>query len=151
MLCSRPWLCYWILHSLALLGEPLDAELEDSVIDFLSRCQVPMALILLEHCLMPVISMVIFPVELTAVCLHCRFEGLTSSGHLRANLKLDDYFRIPFCSFPLLSMLNCISSLGNALTLSYRHVDGFALFLPVGPKWWIWGWSWAGTYYSPNV
>ncbi|XP_030469966.2 LOW QUALITY PROTEIN: protein farnesyltransferase subunit beta [Syzygium oleosum] len=38
---SRPWLCYWIIHSLALLGEPLDAVLEDSVIDFLSRCQDP--------------------------------------------------------------------------------------------------------------
>ncbi|KAF8011439.1 hypothetical protein BT93_J1912 [Corymbia citriodora subsp. variegata] len=38
---SRPWLCYWIIHSLALLGEPLDAELEDNVIDFLSRCQDP--------------------------------------------------------------------------------------------------------------
>lgn len=38
---SRPWICYWIIHSLALLGEPIDAELEDSVIDFLSRCQDP--------------------------------------------------------------------------------------------------------------
>ncbi|XP_030553571.2 protein farnesyltransferase subunit beta [Rhodamnia argentea] len=38
---SRPWLCYWIIHSLALLGEPVDAELEDNVIDFLRRCQDP--------------------------------------------------------------------------------------------------------------
>ncbi|CAN0924474.1 Protein farnesyltransferase subunit beta [Linum grandiflorum] len=38
---SRPWLCYWILHSLALLGESVDDELEDNAIDFLSRCQMP--------------------------------------------------------------------------------------------------------------
>ncbi|KAI3409369.1 Protein farnesyltransferase subunit beta (FTase-beta) [Psidium guajava] len=38
---SRPWLCYWIIHSLALLGEPVDAELKDNVIGFLSRCQDP--------------------------------------------------------------------------------------------------------------
>ncbi|XP_078431491.1 prenyltransferase family protein [Wolffia australiana] len=36
---SRPWLCYWILHSLALLGESLDSDMEDDVLDFLSRCQ----------------------------------------------------------------------------------------------------------------
>ncbi|XP_015879174.1 protein farnesyltransferase subunit beta [Ziziphus jujuba] len=36
---NRPWLCYWTLHSLALLGESVDAELESSTIDFLSRCQ----------------------------------------------------------------------------------------------------------------
>ncbi|CAI0455325.1 unnamed protein product [Linum tenue] len=38
---SRPWLCYWILHSIALLGESVDDELEDNAIDFLSRCQMP--------------------------------------------------------------------------------------------------------------
>ncbi|XAR51859.1 Protein farnesyltransferase [Bertholletia excelsa] len=38
---NRPWLCYWIVHSIALLGESLDAELESSVIDFLSRCEHP--------------------------------------------------------------------------------------------------------------
>ncbi|GJW88662.1 protein farnesyltransferase subunit beta [Tanacetum coccineum] len=36
---SRPWLCYWILHSLALLGECVDVALEHNAIDFLSRCQ----------------------------------------------------------------------------------------------------------------
>ncbi|XP_057983831.1 protein farnesyltransferase subunit beta isoform X2 [Malania oleifera] len=38
---NRPWLCYWILHSIALLGESVDAELENNAIDFLSRCQDP--------------------------------------------------------------------------------------------------------------
>ncbi|RXH89429.1 hypothetical protein DVH24_031786 [Malus domestica] len=38
---NRPWLCYWILHSLALLGESIDDELERNAIDFLSRCQDP--------------------------------------------------------------------------------------------------------------
>ncbi|WCJ20963.1 Protein farnesyltransferase subunit beta [Euphorbia peplus] len=38
---NRPWLCYWILHSIALLGECLDFELENSSIDFLNRCQDP--------------------------------------------------------------------------------------------------------------
>ncbi|CAI0455327.1 unnamed protein product [Linum tenue] len=38
---NRPWLCYWILHSIALLGESVDDELEDNAIDFLSRCQMP--------------------------------------------------------------------------------------------------------------
>uniref|UniRef100_A0A5B7BYD1 Protein farnesyltransferase subunit beta n=1 Tax=Davidia involucrata TaxID=16924 RepID=A0A5B7BYD1_DAVIN len=36
---NRPWLCYWILHSIALLGESVDAELENNAIDFLNRCQ----------------------------------------------------------------------------------------------------------------
>ncbi|KAK3183554.1 hypothetical protein Dsin_030840 [Dipteronia sinensis] len=38
---NRPWICYWILHSIALLGESIDAGLEDRTIDFLSRCQDP--------------------------------------------------------------------------------------------------------------
>jgi hypothetical protein len=38
--CSRPWLCYWIIHSIALLGESIDDELEDNTVDFLNRCQV---------------------------------------------------------------------------------------------------------------
>ncbi|XP_026387175.1 protein farnesyltransferase subunit beta-like isoform X1 [Papaver somniferum] len=38
---NRPWLCYWILHSIALLGESVDCDLEDNAIDFLSRCQDP--------------------------------------------------------------------------------------------------------------
>ncbi|XP_014632032.1 farnesyltransferase GMERA1A isoform X2 [Glycine max] len=38
---NRPWLCYWIFHSIALLGESVDDELEDNTIDFLNRCQDP--------------------------------------------------------------------------------------------------------------
>ncbi|KAB5516251.1 hypothetical protein DKX38_026899 [Salix brachista] len=38
---SRPWICYWIIHSLALLGESLDYQLENNAIDFLNRCQDP--------------------------------------------------------------------------------------------------------------
>ncbi|GMH24465.1 hypothetical protein Nepgr_026308 [Nepenthes gracilis] len=38
---NRPWLCYWILHSLALLGEYVDDELENNAVDFLNRCQDP--------------------------------------------------------------------------------------------------------------
>lgn len=37
--CNRPWMCFWILHSIALLGESVDDDLEDNAIDFLSRCQ----------------------------------------------------------------------------------------------------------------
>ncbi|XP_010441123.1 PREDICTED: protein farnesyltransferase subunit beta [Camelina sativa] len=36
---NRPWLCYWILHSIALLGESVDDELENNAIEFLGRCQ----------------------------------------------------------------------------------------------------------------
>ena len=36
---SRPWLCYWILHSLALLGHSVSDELAHDVIVFLSKCQ----------------------------------------------------------------------------------------------------------------
>ncbi|KAJ0260566.1 PFTB repeat-containing protein [Hirschfeldia incana] len=36
---NRPWLCYWILHSIALLGESVDDELENNIIDFLGHCQ----------------------------------------------------------------------------------------------------------------
>ncbi|XP_065878324.1 protein farnesyltransferase subunit beta isoform X2 [Euphorbia lathyris] len=38
---NRPWLCYWILHSIALLGDSVDYELENNSIDFLSCCQDP--------------------------------------------------------------------------------------------------------------
>lgn len=37
---SRPWVCYWIIHSIALLGESVDDDLENNAIDFLGRCQV---------------------------------------------------------------------------------------------------------------
>ncbi|KAG8077833.1 hypothetical protein GUJ93_ZPchr0007g4409 [Zizania palustris] len=36
---NRPWLCYWMVHSLALLDETLDEDVEDYIVDFLSRCQ----------------------------------------------------------------------------------------------------------------
>lgn len=38
---NRPWLCYWIIHAIALLGETIDDELEDNTVDFLNRCQDP--------------------------------------------------------------------------------------------------------------
>ncbi|XP_058778677.1 protein farnesyltransferase subunit beta [Vicia villosa] len=38
---NRPWLCYWIIHSFALLGEFIDDDLEDNTVDFLNRCQDP--------------------------------------------------------------------------------------------------------------
>mmetsp|Transcript_14818 Transcript_14818/g.28535 ORF Transcript_14818/g.28535 Transcript_14818/m.28535 type:complete len:481 (+) Transcript_14818:69-1511(+) len=38
---SRPWLCYWELHSLNLLGQELDAKLQHDAVQFLSRCQHP--------------------------------------------------------------------------------------------------------------
>lgn len=38
---NRPWLCYWILHSIAVLGDYVDEELENNTIDFLKRCQHP--------------------------------------------------------------------------------------------------------------
>jgi len=36
---SRPWLAFWILHSLELLNEPVPTEIANKVIDFLSLCQ----------------------------------------------------------------------------------------------------------------
>uniref|UniRef100_A0A8C1NWK9 Protein farnesyltransferase subunit beta n=2 Tax=Cyprinus carpio TaxID=7962 RepID=A0A8C1NWK9_CYPCA len=38
---SRPWLCYWILHSLELLEEPVPAAVASDVCQFLARCQSP--------------------------------------------------------------------------------------------------------------
>lgn len=38
---SRPWLCFWILHSLELLEEPIPANIASDVCQFLSRCQSP--------------------------------------------------------------------------------------------------------------
>ncbi|KEH24844.1 Protein farnesyltransferase subunit beta [Medicago truncatula] len=38
---NRPWLCYWIIHAIALLGETIDDDLEDNTVDFLNRCQDP--------------------------------------------------------------------------------------------------------------
>lgn len=37
---SRPWLCYWIVHSLELMGEAIDASTTARLVDFLgTRCQ----------------------------------------------------------------------------------------------------------------
>eukprot|EP00252_Welwitschia_mirabilis_P006570 TRINITY_DN17454_c0_g1_i1.p1 TRINITY_DN17454_c0_g1~~TRINITY_DN17454_c0_g1_i1.p1 ORF type:complete len:491 (+),score=85.85 TRINITY_DN17454_c0_g1_i1:159-1631(+) len=36
---NRPWLCYWILHSVFTLGYSVDPELKQNTIDFLCRCQ----------------------------------------------------------------------------------------------------------------
>ena len=38
---SRPWLCYWVLHGLRLLGKPLEQEPElcAQSVAFLARCQ----------------------------------------------------------------------------------------------------------------
>lgn len=38
---SRPWICYWILHALNLLGESVEPEQADDIVDFLARCQNP--------------------------------------------------------------------------------------------------------------
>ena len=37
--CSRPWLCYWILHSLQILGERLKDEDYSHLVNFLAKCQ----------------------------------------------------------------------------------------------------------------
>ncbi|XP_065893069.1 protein farnesyltransferase subunit beta-like [Dysidea avara] len=36
---SRPWLIYWMLHSLDLLDSPVDHMMSSRVVQFLSRCQ----------------------------------------------------------------------------------------------------------------
>uniref|UniRef100_A0A673Y9H4 Protein farnesyltransferase subunit beta n=1 Tax=Salmo trutta TaxID=8032 RepID=A0A673Y9H4_SALTR len=38
---SRSWLCYWILHSLELLEEPVPTSIASDVCKFLARCQSP--------------------------------------------------------------------------------------------------------------
>nr|XP_006632568.1 PREDICTED: protein farnesyltransferase subunit beta-like [Lepisosteus oculatus] len=38
---SRPWLCYWILHSLELLDETVPASIASDVCKFLAKCQSP--------------------------------------------------------------------------------------------------------------
>ncbi|KAJ8269891.1 hypothetical protein GJAV_G00107940 [Gymnothorax javanicus] len=38
---SRPWLCYWILHSLELLEEPVPSSICSDVCRFLANCQSP--------------------------------------------------------------------------------------------------------------
>mmetsp|Transcript_2720 Transcript_2720/g.7117 ORF Transcript_2720/g.7117 Transcript_2720/m.7117 type:complete len:439 (-) Transcript_2720:283-1599(-) len=38
---SRPWLCYWIVHALDLLGHKLPEELASRTVAFLKRCQDP--------------------------------------------------------------------------------------------------------------
>ncbi len=38
---SRPWLCYWIVHSMALLAKDVTGELAKDVIEFLKKCQSP--------------------------------------------------------------------------------------------------------------
>ena len=38
---SRCWLCYWIVHSLSLLGEALPEDVATDVVAFLSLCQSP--------------------------------------------------------------------------------------------------------------
>lgn len=36
---SRPWLCFWILHSLELLHEPIPEETASDIAAFLEKCQ----------------------------------------------------------------------------------------------------------------
>ncbi|XP_046738518.1 protein farnesyltransferase subunit beta [Diprion similis] len=38
---SRPWLCYWILHALQILGERLEDEDYSHIAGFLAKCQSP--------------------------------------------------------------------------------------------------------------
>ncbi|XP_071962198.1 protein farnesyltransferase subunit beta-like [Antedon mediterranea] len=38
---SKPWLCYWILHSLELLGEKISEEYASQVAQFIGKCQHP--------------------------------------------------------------------------------------------------------------
>ncbi len=38
---SRPWLCYWIVHSMTLLGRDVTGELSRDVVEFLKKCQSP--------------------------------------------------------------------------------------------------------------
>ncbi|KOX79810.1 Protein farnesyltransferase subunit beta [Melipona quadrifasciata] len=38
---SRPWLCYWSLHSLQILGERLEYDEYSRIIAFLAKCQSP--------------------------------------------------------------------------------------------------------------
>ena len=38
---SQPWLVYWIVHSMRLLGMPLGDGLVNDITEFLSRCQAP--------------------------------------------------------------------------------------------------------------
>ncbi|KAM7156135.1 protein farnesyltransferase subunit beta isoform 3-T3 [Molossus nigricans] len=38
---SRPWLCYWVLHSLELLDEPIPQTVATDVCHFLELCQSP--------------------------------------------------------------------------------------------------------------
>ncbi|XP_064600059.1 LOW QUALITY PROTEIN: protein farnesyltransferase subunit beta-like [Liolophura sinensis] len=38
---SRPWLCFWILHSLEILGEDIPCEIASRVAKFLGHCQSP--------------------------------------------------------------------------------------------------------------
>ncbi|XP_071865943.1 farnesyl transferase beta subunit [Bombus fervidus] len=38
---SRPWLCYWSLHSLQILGERLEYDEYSKIIGFLAKCQSP--------------------------------------------------------------------------------------------------------------
>ncbi|XP_015610225.1 protein farnesyltransferase subunit beta isoform X2 [Cephus cinctus] len=39
--CSRPWLCYWILHALHVLGERLEIDDYSKIATFLGKCQWP--------------------------------------------------------------------------------------------------------------
>lgn len=39
---SRPWICFWVLHSLALMRAPLPHAISpDDIVSFLARCQHP--------------------------------------------------------------------------------------------------------------
>lgn len=38
---NRSWICYWILNSIALLGQSIDPDLGQCTVDFLRRCQDP--------------------------------------------------------------------------------------------------------------
>ncbi|XP_076240032.1 protein farnesyltransferase subunit beta-like [Calliopsis andreniformis] len=39
--CSRVWLCFWILHSLDILGKRLEDDEYSKIINFVAKCQSP--------------------------------------------------------------------------------------------------------------
>ncbi|XP_069564584.1 protein farnesyltransferase subunit beta isoform X2 [Brachyistius frenatus] len=101
---SRPWLCFWILHSLELLEEPIPVAVASDVCQFLARCQSPTGGFAGgpgQHAhLAPTYAAV------NALCI----IGTEEAYNVINREKLQDFLRSAYCAASVASLTNILTS-----------------------------------------
>ncbi|OWM71549.1 hypothetical protein CDL15_Pgr005736 [Punica granatum] len=103
---NRPWLCYWILHSLALLEGSIDDELENNAIDFLCRCQVASILNILDDRLVEYVGDYI---------LSCQ----THEGGIAGEPGSEAHGGYTYCGFATMILINEVDCLNVAALMDW--------------------------------